>query len=109
MDIDIIGIGVLPRVGILPHLTLQNKPRRMIGSCYSGDHIAGYDILTDITKCNIEEPPWYGGRGRGLNMFHWIRFCSGSKHLVRMKVSLPINDTKRETNKSRIRPMMKQR
>ena len=27
-----------------------------MGSCYSGDHIAGDHIHTGITTCNIEEP-----------------------------------------------------
>ena len=27
-----------------------------MGSCYSGDHIAGNHIYTDITTCNTEVP-----------------------------------------------------
>ena len=65
-----------------------------MGSCYSGDGIAEDYIHTDITTCNIEEPKrkYYLGTVGGLNMFYWIQtlalsFCSGSKHLVCMKVS----------------------
>ena len=28
-----------------------------MGSCYSGDHVAGDHIHMDITMCDIEEPP----------------------------------------------------
>ena len=69
-----------------------------MGNWYSIEHIAEGCIHTDIT-CNTEEPqqkyrlgtvsirliPW------GLNMFYWtqyiaISFCSGSTHLIRMKI-----------------------
>ena len=77
-----------------------------MGIYYSADHTAEDHIHTDII-CNTEEPQQKyrlgtfsnrlleGGRGRGgrgLNMFYWIQtlalsFCSGSNHLVCMKVS----------------------
>ena len=70
-----------------------------MGNCYSADHIAEDYIHTDIA-CNIEEPQQKYRLGtvnkrlleEGLHMFYWIQthalsFCSGSKHLVRMKVS----------------------
>ena len=71
---------------------------------YSADHIAEDHIYTDV-PCNIEEPQQKYRFGsvsnrllEGLNMFYWIQtlalsFCSGSKHLVRMNVSLPINES----------------
>ena len=34
---------------------LYNKAGSIMGSCYSGDHIAEDHIHTDITTCNIEE------------------------------------------------------
>ena len=50
----------------------------------------------------------------GFDQFYWIqtlalRFCSGSKHLVHMKVSKRINESTPETNESRIKPIMNQR
>ena len=117
-----------------------------MGSYYSGDHIVGDHIHTDLTTRNIDESPQKYRIGivsrllGGLNMLHWIQtlaFCfgNGPKHLVRMKVSsrervvhlvypaclswtfskfyclpiyffFPIYESKQETNKSRIRPMM---
>ena len=37
-------------------LQKQNKIGSIMGSCYSGDHIAEGHTHTDITTCNIEEP-----------------------------------------------------
>ena len=64
--------------------------------CYSADHIAEDHIHTDTT-CNIEKPQQRYRLGTASNrllgnMFYWIQtlalsFCSGSKHLVRTKVS----------------------
>ena len=46
-------------------------------------------------------------------MFYWTksrtRYFSGSKYLVRIKASKPINESKQETNRLRIRPLMSQR
>ena len=52
-----------------------------MGSCYSGDHVAGDYILMDMTTCNIEKPQQKDHLGmvdnrllgEGLNMFHWIQ------------------------------------
>ena len=54
--------------------------------CYSGDHIVGDHIHTDITTYNIEEPQKnsalelsiidYSQGGGGLNMFYWIQFIN---------------------------------
>ena len=77
-----------------------------MGNYYSDDRIAEDHLHTDIT-CNIDEPQQkYRLRTvitcirllGSLNMFYWIQtlaisFCSGSKHLDRMKVSLPINES----------------
>ena len=83
-----------------------------MGSSYLGDHNAENHIYTDITS-NISQPQqkyrlgmvsnrlFWGGR-RTLNMFYYIQtlvhyFC-GSKHLVSIKVSEPINESAQETN-----------
>ena len=70
-----------------------------MGSCFSDDHIAKHYIHTDKTTSNIEEPQQKYRLAKAsnrllgdLNMFYWIQtlalsFCSGSKHLVRMKIS----------------------
>ena len=74
-----------------------------------------FHIHTDITTCNIEEAQQkyrpgtvsnrFLGWGLGsLNIFTGSKpspfalcFCSESKELVRLKVSLPINKSTRET------------
>ena len=56
-----------------------------MGSCYSGDHIAGYHTHTEITTYDIEEPRQTyrletvrnrligGGGGGGLKLVNWIQ------------------------------------
>ena len=68
-------------------------------SYYLGDQIAEDHTHTSITTCNIEESQQkyrlrtVSNRLMGaLNVFYYtqtlaLRFCMGSKHLVRMKVS----------------------
>ena len=91
-----------------------------MGNCDRGDHIAGNHIQTDITRCDIEDPQQKYRLGTisnrllgGLTCFTGqniaLCFCSGSKLLVRMMVSLLIDESTWGTNKSRIRPMMNQR
>ena len=72
------------------------KTGSIMGNCYAADHIDHTHI--NIT-CNIEEPQQKYRLGtvsnrllKGVNTFYWIQalalsFYSGSKHLVRMKVS----------------------
>ena len=37
-------------------ITKHNLTENIMGSCYSGDHIAGDYLHSDIAACNIEEP-----------------------------------------------------
>ena len=46
-----------------------------MGSCYSGDHIAGDQIHTDITSCNIEEPQQKCHLETVSNIFPHILLC----------------------------------
>ena len=76
-----------------------------MGSCYSGDHIAGDHIRSNKTVCNIVEVQQKYRLGmvrnkllRDLIEFYWLQtlvlcFCNISKHLVHMKVSQPINES----------------
>ena len=68
-----------------------------MSSFYSGDNTAGDHTHTEITTGNIEEPQQKYLLGMvnkellvGLNMFNIqtlaLCFCSGSKHLVHLKV-----------------------
>ena len=71
-----------------------------MGSCYSGDHIAGDYIHTDITACNIEEPQQnYSLRTvlkkitRGLNMNQGPETLkSGCKQSLRIGGIMTLNE-----------------